>query len=124
MGHLEGGVFAPMDTEGTSQTKVARLTVDPDRRCVSFGGRIVELKRREFDLVALLASDPGRLFTDTEILEAVWGIPAGVNTRTLSTHASNVRCKLRAAGAEGFIINYRGHGYKLCESVALEAGAC
>lgn len=78
------------------------------------------LRPREFDLLALLASEPDRLFTKEELLREVWEYPEGVSTRTLETHVTNTCRKLRQAGLEGFIVNYRGIGYKLCEGAAID----
>ncbi|HXR30643.1 MAG TPA: helix-turn-helix domain-containing protein [Solirubrobacterales bacterium] len=74
----------------------------------------------KFDLLAMLASEPGRLFTKDELLFKVWGHPEGASTRTIDSRVSSIRCKLRRAGVEGFIVNYRGWGYKLCEGVSIK----
>ncbi|MGN6256083.1 MAG: helix-turn-helix domain-containing protein [Solirubrobacterales bacterium] len=82
------------------------------------------LRPREFDLLALLASEPDRLFTKKELLHEVWEYPEGVSTRTLETHVTNTRRKLRQAGLEGFIVNRRGVGYKFCEGETISAEGC
>lgn len=119
VGHLDGRVLAPSPTEAQAAVRIGPLSIDFERRRVEVDGVDQELRAREFDLLAMLASEPGRLFTKDELLFKVWGHPEGASTRTIDSHVSKIRCKLRQAGVEGFIVNYRGWGYKLCEGVAI-----
>lgn len=48
-------------------------------------------------------------------MREIWGSEGGGALRTLDSHASRARCKLREAGAEGFIVNCHKIGYSLCE---------
>lgn len=121
MGHLDGRALAPSPPEPPAAIKLGRLSFDFVRRRVAVDGVDQPLRPREFDLLALLASEPDRLFTKDELLREVWEYPEGVSTRTLETHVSNARCKLRRAGVEGLIVNFRGVGYKFCEGAAIEA---
>jgi DNA-binding response OmpR family regulator len=120
VGHLDGRVLAPAPpAEAHAPVRVGPLSIDLVRRRVEVDGVDPNLRAREFDLLALLASEPGRLFRKEELLREVWGHPEGASTRTLESHVTGIRCKLRRIGLEGFIVNYRGVGYKLCEGVAL-----
>lgn len=124
VGHLDGRVLAPsLSSEPEAKVKIGPLSVDFVRRRVEIKGVEQSLRAREFDLLAALASEPGRLFTKEELLMEVWGHPEGASrsTRTLDSHVSNLRCKLRKAGIDGFLVNYRGVGFKLCEGVAIKA---
>jgi DNA-binding response OmpR family regulator len=72
------------------------------------------LAGKEFDLLAELAADPGRIVTKQDLLARVWGYPRHVQTRTVDSHASRLRRKLVAAGASGDpIVNAWGRGYRL-----------
>lgn len=73
----------------------------------------MRLAAREFELVALLATEPDRVFTKKELMRELWGSRGRGSLRTLDSHASRVRCRLREAGAPGFIANCHGRGYKL-----------
>ena len=74
------------------------------------------LAGREFDLAVRLASDPHRVFTKDELLRDVWGYRGRLVTRTVDSHASRLRNKLRAAGAElPYVMNVWGRGYRLLE---------
>jgi DNA-binding response OmpR family regulator len=70
----------------------------------------VRLAAREFELVALLATEPDRVFTKQELMRELWGRRGSF--RTLDSHASRARCKLREAGAAGFVVNCHAHGYR------------
>jgi DNA-binding response OmpR family regulator len=76
-------------------------------------GTDVVLSAKEYALLVKLASDPDRVFTHGQLLRDVWGYRNYVATRTLESHASRVRCKLAAAGLEGWVVNAWGVGYKL-----------
>jgi DNA-binding response OmpR family regulator len=113
-GDLEGRVFVP-PTEEDGPTSFGPLRIDVAARRVEVLGAEVSLTARELDLLAALASDPGRVFKKEELLRDIWGHPDTNSARTLDSHAVRVRSKLRAAGAEGFVVNYRGVGYRLAE---------
>ena len=83
------------------------------------GAGQVRLSRRECELLFVLASDPGRVFTKEQLLRDVWGYRSIARSRTLESHASHLRTRLRRAGAEGFVINSHGVGYKLWDGVSL-----
>ena len=75
---------------------------------VTRNGKSEELTRREFELLKLLAENPGRVFTREELLDKVWGIDFFGDFRTVDVHIS----KLREKVGEGFIKTVRGVGYK------------
>ena len=72
----------------------------------------MQLRRLEYELLVHLAREPPRVFAKQELLRDVWGYPTPVSTRTLDTHASRLRRKLRAEG-ERWVVNVRGVGYRL-----------
>jgi DNA-binding response OmpR family regulator len=111
-GHIDGTIFETAASDEGPIT-VGPLRVDCAARRVEVRGVPVRLAAREFELVALLATDPGRVFLKKELLREIWGSRGAL--RTLDSHASRTRCKLREAGADGFIINCHTHGYKLRE---------
>jgi DNA-binding response OmpR family regulator len=89
------------------------LVVDRGARRVIVGAADVTLAGKEYALLLKLASDPDRVFTREQLLRDVWGYRSYIPTRTLESHASRVRCKLAAAGLEGWVVNAWGVGYKL-----------
>jgi len=96
--------------------EAGELVVDRRARQVRVRGVPVTLAGREFDLAVQLASDPYRVFTKEELLRDVWGYHGRLVTRTVDSHASRLRRKLRAAGAElPYVMNVWGRGYRLLE---------
>jgi DNA-binding response OmpR family regulator len=91
------------------------LVVDRRTRRVTVGETMVVLSAKEFELLARLASEPYRVFTKEELLREVWGFRALGRTRTLESHASRVRKKLRVSSEDRFIVNVWGVGYRLLE---------
>ena len=76
--------------------------------------RRVAPRQKEYGLLARLAVDPVRVFTKDELLRDVWGYQAQARTRTLDSHASRLRRKLRAIDPETpFVENVWGVGYRL-----------
>jgi len=80
------------------------------------------LTEGEFDLVALLATEAERVFAKSELLRALWGGAGRSKVRALDSRASRARCKLREAGADGFVVNCRERGYRLWEGDAIGNG--
>ena len=95
--------------------RVRDLSVDLRARRVVLAGEPVALSQREFSLLLHLASEPERVFTRGELLDRVWGLPAGASSRTLDSHACRLRQKLRANGDEAWVINVWGVGYALTD---------
>ena len=91
------------------------LVIDRRTRRVGVRDTMVALSAKEFELVARLASEPYRVFTKEELLREVWGFRALGRTRTLESHASRIRKKLRVAEADRFVVNVWGVGYRLLE---------
>ena len=102
-------------TDGTVRLgrpiEVGSLRIDPRRREVVLGDAIVELRGREFDLLAALARDPGVVLSRETLLEDVWGTDFPGETRTVDVHVSEVRKKLGPDGPA--IESVRGVGYRL-----------
>jgi DNA-binding response OmpR family regulator len=89
------------------------LTVDPDRREIRVAGAAVELSALEFDILAALASSPGRVFSRRQLLERVWGYDFYGDERVVDVHIRNLRRALGDdADAPRWIGTVRGVGYK------------
>jgi DNA-binding response OmpR family regulator len=91
----------------------ARLRIDAERREVHADGQPVELTRTEFDLVAALASRPGRVWTRMELVGRVQGYAFEGYERTIDVHVKNLRRKLGDAPPSVVIVTVPGVGYKL-----------
>lgn len=84
------------------------FVIDCERHTVIAGGREIMLPRKEFALLELLSSVPGRLFTREEIYSRVWGTGVIVGERTLDVHIRKLRHKI----GEHRIVTVKGLGYK------------
>jgi DNA-binding response OmpR family regulator len=87
------------------------LVVDPARRTVSVRGGSVNLTATEFDILALLARDPGVVRSRAELLDSVWGSTFVGDDHLVDVHVANLRRKI----GEGFVETVRGVGYKVVD---------
>jgi len=94
--------------------RAGKLEIDLERHEVRHGKNKVQLRPKEFDLLALLARHPGRVFQRSELLDLVWGYDFPGYTRTVDVHVQQVREKLAAAGVtDPSIQTVWGVGYRL-----------
>src|SRR5687767_6419672 len=99
----------PSKTNGSSQTiQVGQITIDREAYLIKHKGEEIQLPKKEFELLALLASKPGKVFTRDEILKTVWGDDVVVGDRTIDVHVRKLREKL----GEDYIRTVKGVGYK------------
>ena len=90
------------------------ITIDLERRQVTAGGRSAELTPTEFELLALLARHPGRVFTRLELLDRVQGYSFDGYERTVDAHIKNLRLKIEPDPKRPrYIVTVFGVGYKL-----------
>ena len=87
------------------------ITIDKLKYKVSKGKEEVKFTKKEFELLALLFSDPGKLFTREEIMRLVWGDDSYVGDRTIDVHIRKLRQKL----GDDLIFTIKGIGYRLNE---------
>jgi DNA-binding response OmpR family regulator len=90
--------------------RIDALEVDTRSRRVTLDGRDIALTQREFDLLAFLASEPGRAFGRDKIFEAVWGSRWFGSSKTIDVHVAALRRKL---GDADWIQTVRGVGFRL-----------
>jgi DNA-binding response OmpR family regulator len=96
---------------GLRPIEVGPLRIDPRRREATVGDRVLDLRAREFDLLAALARDPGVVLSRDALLENVWATDFPGETRTVDVHVSELRRKLGEGGPS--IESVRGVGYRL-----------
>ena len=84
------------------------LTIDREKYMISFRGEDIVLARKEFELLSLLASKPGKVFLRNEILNQIWGTEVIVGDRTIDVHIRKIRQKLDL----DCITTVKGVGYK------------
>jgi two-component system response regulator PrrA len=100
----------PRDTD---TVRVGGLSLDPETRLVSLDGRQLELTRREFELLHVLARNAGIVLGRDQLLDRVWGYDFDVRTDAVDTFVSYLRRKLEAPGRARIIHTVRGVGFVL-----------
>ncbi|MEV0740846.1 response regulator transcription factor [Streptomyces sp. NPDC050549] len=93
--------------------RVAGLVIDPAARTALRDGRPLELTRREFELLEVLARNAGLVLTRDQLLERVWGYDFDVRTDAVDTFVSYLRRKLEADGQSRLVHTVRGVGFVL-----------
>jgi two-component system alkaline phosphatase synthesis response regulator PhoP len=94
----------------SSQIKLDGIVVDEGTRVVTVSGETVDLTYKEYELLKLLLSHPGLVYSRQQILEKIWGIDFKMDTRTVDMHIKTLRQKL---GEQGSVIQtVRNVGYK------------
>lgn len=95
-----------------SSLDVGRVHIDRSRRRAEFDGEVLDLTAKEFDLLAVLAEEPGRVVPRQELLSRVWDPVWHGSGKTLDVHVSSLRRKLSDPAA---IETVRGVGYRLAD---------
>lgn len=94
--------------ESSGVIKIADLAIDKERVTVQKGDEIIELAKKEFELLYLLVSKPGKVFSREEIFNKVWGTDVIVGNRTIDVHVRKLREKI----GDNYIKTIKGIGYK------------
>jgi DNA-binding response OmpR family regulator len=93
------------------------LRIDPSRRRVELDGGEVALTPLEFEILAVLAAEPGVVFTREQLMDRVWGYRDYAGGRVVDSHVARIRRKLQEDGQEPrFIRTVHGVGYAFQES--------
>ncbi len=101
-------IFRRLHNNDGHVLKNGNMTIDPVKFIVSIDDKDIALAKKEFELLYLLASKPGRVFVRNEILNQVWGSDVIVGDRTIDVHIRKIRQKL---GID-CITTVKGVGYK------------
>ena len=101
-------LFRRLNKEGHDSMKIGDLVIDREKYVINYQGNEIILARKEFELLALLASKPGKVFLRNEILNQVWGTEVIVGDRTIDVHIRKIRQKLDL----DCITTVKGVGYK------------
>ncbi|MFK7773879.1 MAG: response regulator transcription factor [Saprospiraceae bacterium] len=91
--------------------KIKDLIIDEEKVTVQVNGKSIDLAKKEFELLSLLASRPGKVFTREEIFRKIWGNDVIVGNRTIDVHIRKIREKI----GNDYIKTSKGIGYKMEE---------
>ena len=92
----------------SNKLELGDIIIDKEKHIVLYKNLKVELAKKEFKLLELLVSKPGKVFTRQEILENVWGLEVVVGDRTIDVHIRKLREKIN----DQYIKTVKGVGYK------------
>ncbi|HIY22268.1 MAG TPA: response regulator transcription factor [Candidatus Flavonifractor merdigallinarum] len=95
--------------------RVGGLVLDVDRHCVTVQGTVVELTRREFDLLHYLLENKEKVVSRESLLDHVWGFDYAGETNAVDVYIRFLRAKLEEPFGEKFIHTVRGVGYVIRE---------
>ena len=101
-------LFRRLNKDGIDLLQLGDLKIDREKYIINYQGNDIILARKEFELLALLASKPGKVFLRNEILNQVWGTEVIVGDRTIDVHIRKIRQKLDL----DCITTVKGVGYK------------
>ncbi len=103
--------------EAPEVVRVAGLTIDTAKRSVAVDGRSVDLTPTEYDLLLHFARSPGRVFTRSQLLDAIHGVAFESYERAIDAHIKNLRRKLEADPASPkYLLTVYGVGYKYADA--------
>lgn len=115
---------AGRDSFGASESfsTANAVQVDEVTRRAVVHGVAVDLTRVEFDLLACLAQEPGRVFTRSQLIDKVWGDGFAITDRTVDSHIKGLRKKLAEAGADANVVEtVRGVGYRVADMAGVHS---
>ena len=99
------------DFDSVGSIEIGNLLINPEKYQVFLDGSVVEMPRKEFELLHLLASKPGKVWSRDSIMDRVWGTEVIVGGRTIDVHIRKIREKI----GQDCIKTIKGVGYKFEE---------
>lgn len=102
---------APVEVVDSNTITIGNLLIDKERYLIRIGDNEMILPRKEFELLSLLVSKPGKVFTREEIYFSVWGENVVVGDRTIDVHIRKLREKI----GNSHIKTLKGIGYKFVD---------
>lgn len=108
---IRQAIYRVSGPSGSQLLKVGEMSIDLERYDVTVAGRRVSLTYKEFQLLVLLASNPGRVYSRENLLSQVWGYDYLGGTRTVDVHVRRLRSKIEAPGRSFietiYLVGYR-----------------
>ncbi|MFZ3285677.1 MAG: response regulator transcription factor [Telluria sp.] len=100
--------------EALAAIDLGAYQLDLQNRQIRLVGKQVELTQKEYELACYMFQHPQRLLSRVHLLETIWGFQAEIDTRTVDTHVSRLRRKLKIGPANGWeIVSIYGYGYRI-----------
>lgn len=108
------------EKQNSPEIAVDGMSIDINRRRVVLDDKKVDLSPKEFELLVLMASNPGRNYTRTELLDIIWGYNFEGYEHTVNSHINRLRAKIETDMANpNYILTTWGVGYKFNEDISI-----
>ena len=101
---------------GDEVVRAGDVEIDTAKMRVSVGGTQVDLTPTEFQLLATLAREPGRVFTRSQLLDAVHGVAIESYERAIDAHVKNIRRKIEPTRVARYVVTVHGVGYRFADA--------
>ena len=99
---------------GLPVMRMGAYEIDVPKHTLIMNGAAITLTQKEFDLSVYLFQNPAKLMSRDHLLDRIWGISSEVDSRTVDTHVSRIRKKLKLDGKMGWkMVPVYGYGYRL-----------
>ncbi len=109
----------PREEEKSTTLSFENLYIDIDKRKILLNNKRIELSPKEFELLVLMASNPGRNYSRSELLNMIWGYNFEGYEHTVNSHINRLRAKIESDMANPtYILTTWGVGYKFNEDIA------
>ncbi len=110
--------FSGADGEVKGVVARGAMMIDVEKRSVTIAGKGVDLTAKEFDLLLHFANHPGRVYTRTQLLDAVWGYGHEGYEHTVNSHINRLRSKIEGSPAKpSYVLTVWGVGYKFNDAL-------
>ena len=93
----------------SEQIVIGKVVIDTRRKTVTIDGEVVAFSKKEFEILSLLASDPGHIFSREDLITELWKDAPYVLDRTVDVHIARIRSKLGIC--KSYLTNRSGYGY-------------
>ena len=101
--------FTPAETPVSNMLECGRLKIDLETKMVYKDGEKVVFSKKEFEVLSLLASNPGKIYSREDLISELWKDAPYVLDRTVDVHIARIRSKL--GDCKGYLVNRSGYGY-------------
>ena len=103
--------FAPAEVKVSNMLECGRLKIDLESKLAYIDGEKVVFSKKEFEVISLLASNPGKIYSREDLITELWKDAPYVLDRTVDVHIARIRSKL--GNCKNYIVNRTGFGYVL-----------
>lgn len=101
--------FAPAEVKVSNMLECGRLKIDLESKLAYIDGEKVVFSKKEFEVISLLASNPGKIYSREDLITELWKDAPYVLDRTVDVHIARIRSKLGTC--KGYLVNRSGYGY-------------